>query len=358
MTVYNISLNINMDIGLNINIVQWNIQSFFSHKYALEVIVAQHKPNIIALQETHIINRNIQLLHLPGYYIYHHNKDYGYAKSGIALLVSKSLNVTKHIQSSGDLLFQTVTIKGTKDLHITNIYKEGDVTLTANMVSCIDTSSPGYHLVIGDVNSQNPLWGSSTLSPSGTIWENFSDDRNLVILNNGSPTLLNTRNTLTTVDISMASVDLAPSLNWTTLALPEVGDHFPINISNGFGAFKKQFVPMFRDKHADWPKFKEKVCDITEKFEESTNVNREAAQIKKILRTAANESIPLSKKPNDKNNPIWFNSEIAKLSRHKQVTWNIFRRNRSIINGVNFRKACAKVKRACRIAKRLTWTLF
>ena len=107
-----------MDIGLNINLLQWNIQGFINHKYELELLVASHKPNIIALQETHIIDKNKHLLHLPGYKVYHQNKDYVYAKSGIALLVKNNINVTQHITSTGDLLFQKIIIKCNTEIHI------------------------------------------------------------------------------------------------------------------------------------------------------------------------------------------------------------------------------------------------
>lgn len=56
-----------MNLGLNIRILQWNVQGFIAHKYALETLVAKHKPSIVALQETHIVDRNKHLLHLPGY---------------------------------------------------------------------------------------------------------------------------------------------------------------------------------------------------------------------------------------------------------------------------------------------------
>ena len=44
-----------MNIGFKINIIQWNIQGFVNHKYALELLVATHKPTIIALQEIRIL---------------------------------------------------------------------------------------------------------------------------------------------------------------------------------------------------------------------------------------------------------------------------------------------------------------
>lgn len=81
-----------MNIGYNITLLQWNVQGYITHKYALEKIVDKYKPNIIALQETHIINRNLSFLHLSGYNIFHHNKNYQNAKSGIAFLVQNNLH--------------------------------------------------------------------------------------------------------------------------------------------------------------------------------------------------------------------------------------------------------------------------
>lgn len=111
-----------MDIGLNINIIQWNIQGFINHKYALELLIAKHSPNIVALQETHINRNNLHLLHLPGFKAYHHNKDYSYAKAGIAIFVRNNLNVSQQQCSRGDLLFLSIISNCGRELQITNIY--------------------------------------------------------------------------------------------------------------------------------------------------------------------------------------------------------------------------------------------
>lgn len=347
-----------MDFGLNITLLQWNIQGYINHKYALELLVSRHKPNIIALQETHIIGKNLHMLHLPGYKIYHHNKDYEYAKSGIALLIQNNINVTQHTTSTGDLLFQSVIISCGSDLQITNIYKEHDSNLTTSIVNNIYLSNNAHHLLLGDLNSQNVLWGSASNSPNGNIWETFADDKGFVILNDGSPTLLSTRHTLTSVDVSMASVDFAPGLVWTCLPMPEVGDHFPIKITNKIEVVKKQFSSRFKDKKADWSRFEKKSLEVMQSFEKSPNINKEAAQIKRILRKTANETIPQSRRPPIKNNPVWFNSEIAKLLQIKQQAWKLFKRHRSQSNGIEYRRACAKFKRESKSAKRLTWENF
>lgn len=152
-----------MIVGLNINLLQWNTQGFINNKFALELLVARHKPNIIALQETHIIEKNLHMLHLPGFAIFHHNKDYEYAKSGVALLVKNNLIVTQHLKSTGDLLFQTIVVRADVEIHITNIYKEGDVNLSASVVNNISLARNVLHIMLGDLNSQNVLWGSASI---------------------------------------------------------------------------------------------------------------------------------------------------------------------------------------------------
>lgn len=347
-----------MDSGLNITLLQWNIQGFLCHKYALELIVALHKPNIIVLQETHITEGNKHLLHLPGYYTFQHNKDYTYAKSGIAILVKNNINVSHHCVSSGPLLFQYLTIDCGTPLILINIYKEYDVSLNGDMVQHIIFPERGHTLLLGDLNAQNTLWGSADTSQGGLLWEELAEANGLVILNDGSPTLFNTRHTLTSVDVSMSSSDLAPTLSWKTLPMPEVGDHFPILISNDIPTPAKVFVPRFLDVRANWPLFRSKLERFNDDFDESNNINREAAQMKRLFRKAANESIPISRKPREKKKPIWFNSEISRLISTRQRAWRLFRRVRNRENGLCYRRLCALVKRECKKAKRMTWARF
>lgn len=343
---------------LEVKLLQWNIQGFLCHKYALELLVSRYKPNIIALQETHIIERDLHLLHLPGFSVFHHNKSFDYAKSGIAIFISNNINVSSHTTSSCNLLFQSVTISCGQPLTITNIYKEHDIVLDTTLINQINHPNVGHHILIGDLNAHSTTWGSSSDSHCGDLWVDFAEDTGLVILNDGSPTLLSTRHTLTAIDVSMCSSDLAPDLTWSSLDMPEVGDHFPILISNYSSAHDRIFIPRFIDKKADWPLFRNKLSQFNENFQESYNVNREAAQIRRLFRKAANESIPLSRKPSGKNNPVWYNSTISKLIFMRQRAWRTFKRTRTQENGLIYRRSCARVKRECKIAKRRTWTNF
>ena len=193
------------------------------------------------------------------------------------------------------------------------------------------------------------------MSPSGDHWENFADVSGPVILNDGSPTILNTRNTLTAIDVSMANSDFAPCLSWITLSTPETGDRFPIKITNNNQTYKKRFHSRFLD---DWSLFSMKVNSVIMEFPESPNVNKGAAQIKGIIRISTNETIPQSKISRSNNSPAWFNSSIAKLIKDKNNAFNLFKRHRSQQNAIQFRRLCALDKWGSKIAKHQIWSNF
>ncbi|XP_053968255.1 uncharacterized protein LOC128869678 isoform X1 [Anastrepha ludens] len=314
-----------MDIGINLSILQWNIQGYSNNKFALEYLVHKRKPDVLLLQETLIVQKNLNFLNLPNYNAYHHNKTSPYAKSGIAILVKNTVNTSNHRTSTSNLLHQTITVHGVKDLHITNKYKETDVNLTTQLLDDIPEINTGHHLIGGDLNAQNTLWGSKYCSRSGALWEQFADRRNLTIMNGGSPTLLNTRNTL---------------------------------ITNTGPKYLKKVEKRFQERKANWDLFKGKNDILHHQFEQTRNVNKEAAQIKKIIRKSSNESMPLNQPLKQNEAPIWFNSEISKLVILKNKAWQKFKAKKTPVSSLNYKKISAQVRRACKQAKKETWTCF
>ena len=105
----------------------------------------------------------------------------------------------------------------------------------------------------------------------------------LIVLNDVSPTWLNTRNTLTSADVSKASADLASCLKWMILCSPETTNHFPVIINNGGAIYRKLFQPKFLENRANWSAFSTKISCFMEEFNQSDNINRESVQIKRII---------------------------------------------------------------------------
>ena len=103
-------------------------------------------------------------------------------------MVKNNLNVIGHITSTTNLLFQIIVVHCVIRLHITNIYKEGDINISPSVIDNIPVSSNNHHIVVGDVNSHN------IGSTNRKILEDYVKEHGLVVLNDGSPTLLNTHN--------------------------------------------------------------------------------------------------------------------------------------------------------------------
>ena len=115
---------------------------------------------------------------------------------------------------------------------------------------------------VGDFNAHNELWGSKKRNRNGKIVEEFIDKKQLVVLNDGRPTWFRTSRTgLPSIDITIASAELASISRWETMDLYTVGsDHVPIICK--FGICLEEPVNLslrLNYKRVNWLKFEEDV---------------------------------------------------------------------------------------------------
>ena len=84
----------------------------------------------------------------------------------------------------------------------------------------------------------------------------------------------------------------------------------------------------------------------------SENINKECASITKIIRTSANDSIPLSNtnRRSYKNVP-WWSKLLTDLRDKKQAAWKNFRNNLSTINLIDYKKKNALFNKQKKLAK-------
>jgi len=146
-------------------------------------------------------------------------------------------------------------------------------------------------LILGDFNGWHPAWGSPKTNSRGKTIQQFIDNTQLILLNDKSPTHFSTHNTYTHIDLLLCSATLAPHAKWEILNDLHGSDHFPIVISlfppNKINKFSK---PFFILKKPTGSNTRLSHTNITKYF--PLNVNKEAAQINKIILHSANISIP------------------------------------------------------------------
>lgn len=101
-------------------------------------------------------------------------------------------------------------------------------------------------------------------------------------------------------------------------------DHFPILIKPFDNQTNKTNTKNNNNKYlldkANWEKFRENNIILNNLITNSENVNKEAANVRKILIKSANISIPkLNIKYNKKYN--WWNKELDKLKIEEKLNW-------------------------------------
>ena len=117
------------------------------------------------------------------------------------------------------------------ELLIINIYCRGlKPEYLKKMGGEVDRRSEGKNFVLtGDFNAHNQLWGSKTTDTQGALLWDWIDEKEMVVLNDGSPTRLDPHHgTLSCIDLSIVNQELAPKTWWGALDDSWGSDHFPI----------------------------------------------------------------------------------------------------------------------------------
>lgn len=90
-----------------------------------------------------------------------------------------------------------------------------------------------YKIIGGDFNAHNSLWGSSSNCKTGENLLEIIDEKDLVILNDGSMTYsksVNNNITFSAVDLTIVSPELFLQSNWKTLDDKMYSDHYQIEL--------------------------------------------------------------------------------------------------------------------------------
>lgn len=212
------------------NILQWNLNGLSARYDFLKLLISNNNPDVICIQESHFkINNHTNL---RGYSCLFKNRNSTYASGGVATYVRNNIPY-KQININSELELVAVTIQAKQKLHIYNLYIPNSHILTANELSLISDQLIHPCIILGDFNSHNSIWGSQKNDTTrGFMIENWIDENNLNILNNGSPTYFNiSSGTESCIDLSLSSPSLTQLTTWRVNQSLYDSDHFPIHIS-------------------------------------------------------------------------------------------------------------------------------
>ena len=263
-----------------------------------------------AIQETKLTDAS-KKIKTPNYTFV--RKDRGTNKGGgLAFLVHKDVtfNLEKSPQSHvQDPHMETLTIslpgKNNDNLYIRNVYIPPQSSCSQNYSPPIDhlfEDLGASSLILGDVNAHHQLWHSeATEDARGRLIVNTINGLNFGVINEDQPTRV-TATASTAPDISIASSNLIPTVNWN-IDNSLSSDHLPIVISLA-AEIRKSNTPNLtyvNFNKADWPKFQEYTENLFSSAREVTDVYEAEKYFTKIVQQAANKFIPAGRIPRTYN---------------------------------------------------------
>lgn len=340
---------------MTLNVIQWNMNGYLNNYSELQMLIKKYNPKIISLQETHI--HDISSIPIPINYSFYHINSSTTRYGGVALLIHNSLKHDR-INTSNDFDALRFEITSRQKFCITNAYIPPNKNFnTENLKNMFDDIRLPC-LITGDFNGSHTSWGASTSNRKGKIIFDYLNDSHYILLNDKSPTHLNTLGTFSYIDLSFCSATLASLTDWKVEDDLSGSDHFPTIISMfPNSSYTNSVKSKFRTQDADWPKYKDNCILFDIARPRSTNINKESANICTIILQSANTSIPQSNIKNTYRVP-WWNKSLESLKSVKNRAWLVFKRNMNRTNLLNYKKANSKYKREIKIAKKTSLLRF
>lgn len=325
-----------------LKIVQWNIRSVNSNRANLMCIVRKHDPDVILLNETWL--KTNQNFFIKSYNIIRQDRQDGYG--GVATCIKSNI-IFDHVRNFSNNIIQSITIK-ISDIHIINIYSSSNDNITKPALDDIFQSLPNKTLLMGDLNSHHPTWDKCPANLGGRNISEYLQTNDLVILNDGTATLLQPPNqNSSAVDITLICNTLAPISSWNVL--PDCGnsDHFPTMVQinhRGDTSTQSSFMDTYLSRNfckPDWNMFNESV--LVEMALVNDDINFD--EFDRITNRAAERSIPYREcnKPHKANNP-WWDEQCSDIVRLRKRSLQTFNNNPSIENFIEAKRTIALAK--------------
>jgi len=151
-------------------IIQWNLNGFLKKQEELKLIIQNHNPQIICLQETNFKD-NITA-HLKNYQGFSKNKIISNRASGGVTIYTKSNIPTKKIIINNNFETIAVSIELNEKFSICNFYLPNQTNFSLPDLENIIRQPPKPFILVRDFNPHNIIWDSNSTNSRGKTVEN------------------------------------------------------------------------------------------------------------------------------------------------------------------------------------------
>lgn len=340
------------------SILNWNCNGFYSHYEDFQILLNTYDPIIFALQETNL--RSTNSLSLKNYIIYRKEIDDAIrAHGGVVLAVKNTtfhteIRLTTHLQA---LAISCNFGSGLK-ISICCLYLPPNFAVTKQDIQAIIDQLPTPFLIVGDLNSHNPLWGGSYSNNKGKIIQEILEENDLSIFNTKEHTHLSaSHNSWSTIDLLFGTANLTPIINTFHHFDMSGSDHVPQLINLDMRDSSDNDPPdRWNFKNANWQLFQE-LCSQIPDFDYNQNIDSLISSFTNHILDFASQSIPKCGVFRKKSVP-WWSADCQLAIRNRRRALKALKRSPSHFNLINYRKLKAIAQRTIKQAKRDSWKKF
>lgn len=323
--------------------------------------MSQYSPQVLCIQETNF--KNSYSHPIKGYRCFYRNRtNVEKASGGVAIYIKDDFDAIQ-IPVNSNLEVTAVSLQYFQmKVSIINLYIPRNVDFTRENLQNILRQVPGPKIFVGDFNSDNVIWGSKTTDRRGREVEEFIDQNNLVLLNNGEGTRLNPiTGEFSSIDLTFCDAAIGADLFWSPYPYPYGSDHLPLNIThindnppdNTHGALDRWNL-----KNADWQNFSLWLEENLPKFEPSSDVDHLSDTLSSFLIQSANLHIKKVTLPNKRPPIPWWSSECKKAIDASKKAFYRLKRHNTTENLLEFKKLRARSRYIVKKSKKESWAEF
>jgi len=338
------------------NILQWNLQSFYTKFSELKVLIKEYQPICICLQETRI--KDDASPHPPsGYHLIKspRTRNDGHER-GTAVLVNRNVNF-EPIDLDTNLQAVAVKLLLNKTYTVCSIYLPFIDITKRDLSNLIAQLEPPF-LLLGDMNAHNPLWGSNTINNRGRIFEQLLLEWPISLLNNGNCTHFHIQtNTYSNIDLSICSSDCITDFEYNIDDNLHDSDHYPILLSLLDAPALGDRPDRLNIEKADWKTFKERSA-IHEQIDLNCSANELFEGITSHIMDAASIAIPLKRGTRRRIPVPWWNGDCREAYRERKLAERALKRNNNLVNKIRYNRARAKCRFIFNNARKSSWELY
>lgn len=341
-------------------ILQWNINGLYAHLEKLNILVNKNIPKLICIQETNFRDNNVYSLR--NYICHHKNRiEQKIASGGVAIYSRNDCSanqiplITHYEAVAVSFVYKNVKIS------LLNIYIPNNKEINPNELQQLVDKLPQPRIILGDFNSHNIIWGSTTTNQRGKQIENFIENNNFNVLNSGDGTRFNVfTGGFSSIDLAFCDPRLSADLSWNTEAYTYGSDHIPIYINHSQIPYCIKTVqsPKWNIKKANWNAYEQHIEKNLIHLDYNKDINQLVQQFTDYIVEAANTSIGKISPTNNKKLVPWWNKDCEKAIKNSKIAFRKLKKHNTEENRLTYKRLETHTKYIVKKSKKESWQNF